>query len=75
MGLRMKKINIFFLGGGVYWKTQFLGGVPEKPMYRGELSKKGGDLEISRFKEGGLAKKKGLVFFRRGWYLNAHYEL
>ena len=35
-------------------------------MYRGELSKKGGDLEISRFKEGGLAKEKGLVFFRRG---------
>ena len=28
---------------GVHWKIQFLGaGVPEKPIYKGELPKKGG---------------------------------
>ena len=43
----------------------FLVEVPEKPLYRGELPKKGGT--ISRF-EGGLGK-------RGGWYPNAHYDL
>ena len=72
MGLRMKNFNImggslkiliFMVGGGGK------GGVPKKPIYRRELSKKG-DFTVSRFKGdgggGSLAKKRGMVFLRRG---------
>ena len=45
MGLRTKKINIMGGGGGggrgLIKNPIFRGGVPEKTMYRGELSKKG----------------------------------
>ena len=63
MGLRMKHFNImegslknpiFRVGGGGE------GGVPEKPIYRGELPKKEG-WTVSRFK-GGLAKKSWYCF-------------
>ena len=45
----------------------FLVEVPEKPIYSGELPKKGGT--ISRFKGGGAWQKGG------GWYPNADYDL
>ena len=39
MGLRMKNLNIL----GVHWKNlTFMGGVHEKPIYKGRLPKKGG---------------------------------
>ena len=34
----MKNFNIM----EVHWKIRFLGRVPEKPIYKGELPKKGG---------------------------------
>ena len=37
MGLKMKNFNM-----GVRGKIRFLGGIHEKPIYRGELPKKGG---------------------------------
>ena len=45
-------------------------------MYRAEMPKKGG---LWQFVDlggggGGLAKKRGGVFLKGGWYLNAHYE-
>ena len=40
--------------------------VNEKPIYRGELPKKGGLGHYADLRGGGgLAKKKGVVFFRR----------
>ena len=38
MGLRMKNFNFV----GVNWEIQFLRGVHEKPIYRGDLPKNGG---------------------------------
>ena len=54
---------------GVYWKIRFLGvrgggGVHEKPIYTGELLKKG-ELDSWRLK-GGLGKKEGCGVFERG---------
>ena len=47
---------------GVHWKIQFLGsGGHEKPIYRGELSKKG-VWTVCKFK-GGLAKERGWCFW------------
>ena len=69
MGLRMKNFNI--MGGSLKILIFMVGGggVPKKPIYRRELSKKG-DLTVSRFKGdgggGSLAKKRGMVFLRRG---------
>ena len=51
------KILIFMGGGG--------GGVPKKPIYGRELPKKR-DLTVSRFRGGGLGKKEGMVFLRKG---------
>ena len=66
MGLRMKKFNIM---GGSLKNSIFKGGggFPEKPVYWGELPKKGGGAwTVSKFK-GGLAKKRGRgVFLREG---------
>ena len=62
-GVKNKKFEIteksvFFGGGGVVTKTQYMGG--------GELPKKGGGAwTISRFR-GGLGKKDGVVFLRGG---------
>ena len=61
---RMKNFDIM----GADWKIQFLGNVHQKPIYRGELPKKG-----SLDREGGLGEKEGDVF-EGGWYSNAHYE-
>ena len=48
---------------GVLWKIRFLGTrIPEKPIYRGELPKKGEAWTVSRLK--GLGKKYGVVFLR-----------
>ena len=33
----------------------------------------GGAGTVGRFKGGGLARNRGLVFLREGWYPNAHY--
>ena len=67
MVLRMKNSNIF----GVHWKIRLLGGVT-KNQYRGGLPKKGETWTVCQFK-GGLARKRGGVFLRGGWYPNAHY--
>ena len=61
---RMKNFDIM----GADWKIQFLGNVHQKPIYRGELPKKG-----SLDREGRLGEKEGDVF-EGGWYSNAHYE-
>ena len=50
---RMKNFDIM----GADWKIQFLGNVHQKPIYRGELPKKG-----SLDREGGLGEKEGDVF-------------
>ena len=56
MGLRMKDFNIF----GFTEKSDFLGGVLEKPIYKGEWPKKGGMAwTVCKFKGGGLGKKEG----------------
>ena len=66
MRLRMKNLKTM----GVYWKIRFLGvregggGVHEKPIYTGELLKKG-ELDSWRLK-GGLGKKEGCGVFERG---------
>ena len=52
---------------GIHWKIWFLRGVHEKPIYRGELPKKGA-WTVCRFK-GRLGTKEG----EGCWYLNAHY--
>ena len=58
---------------GIHWKIWFLRGVHEKPIYRGELPKKGA-WTVYRFKGGGGVEKKWeVVFLRVGWYLNVHY--
>ena len=70
MKLRMKNFNIT----GVRRKIWFLGGVRgiEKPIYRRELSEKGGlALFANLGGGGGLGKKEG--DFEGGWYPNAHY--
>ena len=41
----------------IHWKIRFLGGVHEKPIYRGELPKKGA-WTVCRFK-GRLGTKEG----------------
>ena len=76
MGLRMKIYNIF----GVHWKTQLLGRVQVKQIYRGDCLKKGrgvggfglfADLRGSR---GGACQERGGGVFEGGWYPNPHYE-
>ena len=63
MGLRMKNFNIT----GVHWKIQFLGGgggsrTNNIPMYRGELTKKGGLDSLQIWERDGLGKKEwGLI--------------
>ena len=65
----MKNFNIV----GVYWKIRFQRGSHEKPIYRGELPKKGGRACIvCRFKEGVWWKRSGGFFEERGWYPNPH---
>ena len=56
---RMKNFDIM----GADWKIQFLGNVHQKPIYKGELPKKG-----SLDREGGAWRKRG------GDSPNAHYE-
>ena len=56
----MKNFNIL----GVHRKIQFLRGFHEKPISRGDCLK-GGAWTVCKFK-GGLARKRGVVFFRRG---------
>ena len=71
MGLRMKNFNTM----GVHCKTQFLGeGRLQKNQYIEGNCLKRGAWTVCRFKEG-LAKKRGVGFFRGGggWYPNAHY--
>ena len=65
MGLR---INIFDIVGCSLKNPILVGseGVPEKPIYREELPKKGG---LEQFPDlggegGGLGKKKGVVFLK-----------
>ena len=71
MGLRMKNFNIlgftekFFLGGG---------GVHEKPIYMGEMSK-GGAETVFTFKGGGFSKKGGDGVFLGGGGLIPHCTL
>ena len=50
---------------GVYWKIRFLGGVHEKPIYRGELPKMGGLGQFANLREE-LGEKEGVVFIRKG---------
>ena len=50
MGLRLKNFNIM--------------GVHEKPIYSGELPKKDGGLREFADLEGGLPKKRGVMFLR-----------
>ena len=59
MGLRMKNM-------GITKKSNFLGKVYEKPMYRGEQPKKWGALAVCRFSGGMLGEKEGVVFLKRG---------
>ena len=59
MTKKVYNINIM----GIHWKIRFLRGVQEKPIYRGELPKKGVLDSFDRFnKGGGLAKKRGWYF-------------
>ena len=48
-----------------------------KNQYRGGTALKGRAWTVCRFKGGGggLARKRGMVFLRGGWYPDAHYEL
>ena len=66
MVLRMTNFNIL----GVHWKIPLLGGSRKTNISRG-LPKNGG-WTVCCFK-GGLARKRGVVFLRGGWYPNAHY--
>ena len=62
---------------GLHWKIRFLsgGGVRKKIIYRGELPKQGA-WAVSRFKEGGLARKMLWCFLGEGdWYPNAQYDI
>ena len=79
MGLRMKNFSIM----RVHWKIRILGGFHTKNI-QGELALKGGEgaRTASRFKEGGGACLKGVVFLSGGgggggggWYPNARYYL
>ena len=58
----MKTFNIM----GVHRKNQiFKGRVHKKPIYRGELPKKGGGWTVCRFKgEGGAWRKRGMMFLK-----------
>ena len=59
MGLRMKNVNIM----GSSLKHPIFSGVPKKPIYKGELPKRGGGAwTVSRFEVGGGLAKKGGVF-------------
>ena len=57
---------------GVLWKIWFLMGSQEKPI----CLKGGGGGELKEFADlrRGLVKKRGLVFLRRAWYSNSHYD-
>ena len=57
MGLRMKNFSIM----RVHWKIRNLGGVHEKPIYRGNCLKKGLG-QFAGLREG-LAKKEGAGVF------------
>ena len=61
MGLRMKNFNFV----GVNWEIQFLRGVHEKPIYRGDLPKKGA-WAVSWFNGVGGSQKKGGGIFDSG---------
>ena len=64
MGLRMKNFNIM----GFHWKIWFLRGLYKKPIYRGELPKKGRHLDSLQIslKERELAKKRADGVFKWG---------
>ena len=62
MDLNMKG----FSNMGVHRKIQFLEGVHEKAIYRGNCLKRGGGLGHFSDLKGGLAKKRGLGFLRGG---------
>ena len=69
MWLRMKDFYIF----GVHWKIQFLGGVHEKPIYRGDCLKRVG-LDSLQIQWGSWQEREGVFLRGRGgWYPNAHY--
>ena len=73
MGLRMKNFNIL----GVQWKIWLLGGeFTKNNIAGGDCLKKEGlnSFKIERGGGGGLARKRGVVFLRGGWYSDAHYE-
>ena len=55
MGLSMNN-------GGLLKNPIFLGGVHEKPIYRGELPKMGGTWIVCRFKRGARRKRGGGVY-------------
>ena len=66
LGLRMKNLNIM----EVDWKIWFLRWVHEKPIYIGELPKKGGLGQFAGLRGWGwgLDKKEGVVFLKGSWY-------
>ena len=68
MGLTMKKFNIL----EIHWKTQFLGGVHEKPIERGDCLKRG----LGQFAHlEGAWQERGRVGVSEGsWYSNTHYD-
>ena len=61
MGLKKKNFYII----GVYWKIWLLGRIHKKPMYKGELPKKGEGRRLGVFADlkggegGGLSKREG----------------
>ena len=58
----MRNFNIM----GVQWKIQFLVGAANKPIYRGELPKKGALGQFADLKGVGLPKKRGWCFWVGG---------
>ena len=64
MRLRMKKFNI--MGFTEKCNFKWLRGGDEKPIYRRELPGKGDLGQFADLSVGNLAKKRGVVFLRRG---------
>ena len=67
MVLTMKTLIFFWFTE----RSDFKGGVLKNQYVGGDCLKRGGAWTVCWFK-GGLARKKGLCFWR-GWYPNAHY--
>ena len=65
----MKNFNIL----GFHCKIQLLGGEFTKKWYRGGIAGKGGHGQFADLRGGGLARKRGVMYLRGGWYPSAHY--